>query len=106
MATRAAAKVDPLVEELPISEEPRPKRASDVKFEIEISPYVVGGRHFFRWVIIDHNAKPYIGDYVGHNDSSYESTAEAEIGATEYVDRIRYAVDLKLSAPEAYRITI
>jgi hypothetical protein len=107
MATaRKTPAVDPLVAELPEVEEPKPTKGTDVKFEIEISPYVVQGETFFRWTIIDHNAKPFIGEYSGQSEASYKSAETAEIGAALYVDRIRHTVELKLNAPDSYRITL
>lgn len=106
MATARKAAPDPLKEELPPAAEPKPDNATDVKFEIQISPYVVGGKTYFRWTILDHNHKGYVGDYSAHSDSGYEHALDAEGGAEEYVDRIRHAVDLKLNAPESYRITL
>jgi hypothetical protein len=106
MATRKPAGVDPLITELPEAEEPRPKTASDVFFDVEISPYVVSGEHFFRWTIVGHNAQDYVGSYVGQSQNSHKTAGEAEESAAEFVSRIRHTVDLKLNAPDSYRITL
>jgi hypothetical protein len=102
----AKAAVDPLIEELPPVQESKPTSADDVEFEIEISPYVVGGKTYFRWEIIGHTYSSYIGDYVGHRDSGYDEPKDAETGAAEYVARIRHAVDLKLNVPDSYRYVL
>jgi hypothetical protein len=52
-----------------------------VKFEIEISPYVVQGETFFRWTILDHNAKAFVGEYAGQTEASYKTAKDAETGA-------------------------
>jgi hypothetical protein len=107
MATpRKKAETDPLVEELPPAPEAKPTKADEVQFDVQISPYVVGGKHFFRWEILDHNHKGYVGDYSGHRESGFEDTESAESNVREYVSRVRQAVELKLSAPESYRITL
>lgn len=106
MATTRKAAVDPLVEELPPVQESKPNEASDVTFEIEISPYVVSGKTFFRWEIVTHNYKAYAGDYSGHRDSGYSSATDAEGGAHEYVERVRHAVELKLNVPDSYTIIL
>lgn len=106
MATARKPAVDPLKEELPPAPEPKPKNASEVYFDVQISPYVVGGRNYFRWEILEHNHTGYVGDYSGHRDSNFDSAEEAEKDARQYVERIRAAVDLKLNAPESYVITL
>lgn len=106
MATTRKAAVDPLVEELPPVQESKPTDALDVKFEVEISPYVVSGKTYFRWEIVSHNHVIYVGDYSGHRDSGYEHALDAEAGAEEYINRIRHAVELKLNVPDSYRITL
>lgn len=109
MATTRKAAVDPLVEELPQVQESKPNTANDVKFDVEISAYVAGGSNFFRWKIVDQNAKEYVGDYTEHvsvPDAGLRSAEQAEANAKEYIERVRQAIDLKLSAPEAYRITL
>lgn len=107
MATpRKTATVDPLVAELPPLTEAKPESAYDVKFEVEISPYVVGGRTYFRFQILEHNFKAYVGDYTGHQDAGYEFALDAEAAAGEYIDRIRHAVELKLNVPDSYTITL
>lgn len=83
--------------------------ADDVTFDVEISTYVASGKTWFRWTILDHNAKGYVGDYSGHKsypDKPLHSRDEAEASARDYVNRIREAVQLKLNAPGAYRITL
>lgn len=106
MATRKAPAVDPLIEELPPAPDAKPESADEVKFDVQISPYVVGGKHYFRWEILDHNHKGYVGDYSGHRDSNFETDQEAVSNATDYIARIRQAVELKLNAPDSYRITL
>lgn len=106
MATARKTQVDPLVEELPPAPEPRPQEASEVKFTVEISPYIVGGSTYFRWTVRDNTHKGYTGDYAGHSDSGYHSATDAEGGAEEYIERIRHAVDLKLAVPDSYTITL
>lgn len=108
MATprKTAAKPDPLTEELPPAPEPKPESAEDVYFDVQISPYVVGGKTHFRWEILEHNHTGYVGDYSGHRDSGFDTPAEAENAAAQYVARVREAVRLKLSAPDSYRITL
>lgn len=106
MATTRKAATDPLVEELPPVQESKPTTATDVAFEFEISPYVVTGKTFFRWDIIDHGFAGYIGDYRGHRESGYETTQAAEAGAAEYVARVRHAVELKLNVPDSYTVTL
>lgn len=106
MATARKAAVDPLVEELPPAPEPKPGTAAEVKFEIQITPYVVSGTTFYRWEILDHNHKGYVGDYAGHRDSGFRIPEDAEADAALYVDRVRQAVTLKLNAPDSYRITL
>lgn len=106
MATPRKPVVDPLIEELPPADEPKPESATDVNFVVEISPYVVSARTFFRWEIVENTYKSYTGDYVGHRDSGYYTTVEAEAGAADYIQRVRQAVELKLSVPDSYRITL
>src|SRR5688572_22694839 len=106
MATPRKAAVDPLKEELPPAPEPKPSKAEEVYFDVQIAPYVVSGKHYFRWTVIDHNHKGYVGDYSGHNESGFINPSEAEESAQEYVDRIRAAVELKLNAPDSYVITL
>lgn len=107
MATpRKAAAVDPLVAELPPATEPKPTTAEDVTFEIQISPYVVSGKTHFRWEILDHNHRGYVGDYSGHRDGGFETPQDAEDDAAIYVARIRHAVELKLAVPDSYTITL
>lgn len=106
MATRKPAAVDPLVQELPPAPEPKPESADDVFFDVQISPYVVGGKNYYRWTILEHNHTGYVGDYTGQGDAGFAEPEEAEANATEYVKRIRAAVNLKLNAPESYRITL
>lgn len=106
MATPRKQQVDPLVEELPPAPEPRPQEASDVKFTVEISPYVIGGSTYFRWTVRDNTHKGYSGDYAGHSDGGYDTAPAAEFGAHEYIDRIRKAVQLKLDVPNSYTITL
>lgn len=106
MATPRKPAPDPLKEELPPATDPKPDKAYDVKFEVQIVPYIISGQTLFRWVILDHNHKGYVGDYSGHQDAGYESETDAEGGAELYVDRIRHAVDLKLNAPDSYTITL
>ena len=107
MAAARKPAVDPLKEELPpVPEEPKPESAADLFFDVEISPYVVGGQHYYRWTILDHNAKAYAGDYVGHTEAQYLSSEQAEQQAAEYVNRVRAAVELKLNMPDSYRITL
>lgn len=110
MATRKAA-VDPLIEELPPEQESKPVSAADVKFDVEISSYVAGGRRYFRWTILDHNGKGYVGDYSSHSSvlpdgRTLNSSDEAEDDAREYIRRIRETIELKLNAPDAYRVTL
>jgi hypothetical protein len=105
MATPRKA-VDPLVAELPPIPEAKPESANDVKFEIEISPYVVSGKTYFRFQVLDHNFKAYAGDYTGHQDAGYYTANDAEDGAVEYIKRIRHAVELKLNVPDSYTITL
>jgi hypothetical protein len=107
MATpRKTTAVDPLVAELPPMTEAKPESAWDVKFEVEISPYVVSGKTYFRFQILDHSFKAYAGDYTGHQDAGFHSATDAEGGASEYIDRIRSAVELKLNVPDSYTITL
>lgn len=109
MVTTRKAAVDPLVEELPPEQESKPITADDVRFEIEIMPYVAAGSTYFRWILVNHNAKGFVGDYSGHMslpDARLRSTDEAENDAQDYVERIRHAVDLKLNQPDSYRITL
>lgn len=107
MATpRKAAAVDPLKEELPPAPEAKPTKASEVTFEVQIQPYVIQGKTYFRWEILDHNHKGYVGDYSGHRDSGFHDPDSAVADAEAYVTRIREAVDLKLNAPDAYVITL
>lgn len=106
MAAARKPAVDPLVEELPPTPELKPGTAADVKFEVQITPYVIGGKTNYRWEILDHSHKGYVGDYAGHRDAGFESGPDAEDNAAAYVDRIRQAVELKLNAPDAYRITL
>lgn len=106
MATARKPAVDPLVEELPPAPEQRPSAATDVSFQIQISPYVAAGKHFFRWVVLEHTHKGYVGDYAGHGESGFYSVSEAERGAREYVARVRQAVELKLNAPESIILTM
>lgn len=83
--------------------------ASDITFDVEISSYVVGGRTYFRWLILDHNGKGYVGDYAGHSSPAgidLPSADAAEDNARDYIRRIREAIELKLNAPDAYRITL
>lgn len=103
MATTRKAAVDPLIAELP---EAKPKDSLEVKFEIQISPYVVQGRTRWRWEILDHNFKGYSGDYSGHRDANFDTAVDAEADAEVYIERIRAAVQLKLDVPDAYTITL
>jgi hypothetical protein len=104
MATARKTTVDPLAEELP--DEPKPVKASEVEFEVQILPYVVTGKVYYRWTILKNNKRGWVGDYAGHNDSGYESPEAAEDAASVYVERIRVALDLKLNVPDAYTITL
>jgi len=104
MATARKPAVDPLTEELP--PEPRPSSAGDIRFEVQISPYVVSGTVFYRWAIVTNSHKDYVSDYTGHNNSGYRTADEAEDAAVEYVERIRQTVDLKLNVPDAYLISL
>lgn len=104
MATARKTTVDPLTEELP--DEPRPRHALDVQFEVQIVPYVVTGSVFYRWTILKNNKRGWVGDYSGQTESGFSTAEAAEDGASVYVERIRYALDLKLNAPDAYTITL
>ena len=104
MATARKTTVDPLAEELP--DEPKPLRASEVEFEVQIVPYVVTGTVFYRWTILKNNKRGWVGDYAGHNESGFATAEAAEDNAALYVERIRHAVDLKLNVPDAYIITL
>lgn len=109
MATTRKAVVDPLIEELPPEQESKPTTAADVSFEIEIMPYVVSGETYFRWIVVNHNAREFIGDYSGHTsvpDAGLRTASEAEANAREYVGRVRHAVELKLNVPDSYRIFV
>jgi hypothetical protein len=104
MATARKTTVDPLAEELP--DEPRPQHALDVQFEVQIVPYIVTGTVYYRWTILKNNKRGWVGDYAGHNESGYPTADDAENGAALYVERIRHAVDLKLTVPDSYTITL
>lgn len=107
MATLKKPAVDPLVEELPPEPvEPSPAKAEDIKFTVQVSPYVVNGDVFYRWQIIDHEAKAYIADYSGQGNSGLPAKEIAETDAAQYVERIRHTVDLKLNLPEAYTVVL
>lgn len=106
MATRRKAETDPLIEELPEPTEPRPESADDVKFDIDISPYVVNGAVFYRWDLVSHTHETHIGSYAGHNSPSHMTAEAAEEDARAYVSRIRHTLALKLDLPETVRITL
>lgn len=106
MATTRKAATDPLLDELPPHPDPRPDSANDIKFTVEISPYVVGGTVFYRWGIVDHTHRNHIPDYIGQGNGGHPTKAHAEKDAATFVERIRHTVNLKLTAPDAYTITL
>jgi hypothetical protein len=104
-ATRKAA-VDPLIEELSPGQESKPDSPDDVVFDVQISPYVVGGKHYFRWEILNHSYKSFAGDHSGRRDAGFYTQKEAEDDAKRHIVDIRAVVELKLNAPGSYVITI
>lgn len=97
---------DPLIDELPPAEERKPQTPEEVKFDVDVEPYVTGGKIYWRWTIVDHNAKGYVGDYSGHSNAALHCAECAADDAKEYVARIRQTLALKLSAPDVMRLTI
>lgn len=107
MATpRKAAATDPLLEELPEHPDLAPKNAGEVTFQVSIEPYIVAGEFWYRWRITDHTHQNHVGSYVEAGNAGLKSSEEAEDDAKRFVDRIRHTVELKLNAPESYKITL
>lgn len=98
--------VDPLLEELPPGFPLQPLSADLLEFTVEISPYIIGGATRWRWEIVEHNYKGYVGDHTGQREGQFHSAEECEAGVKEHIARIRQTVQQKLDAPNSYRITL
>jgi hypothetical protein len=104
--TRKAATTDPLMDELPDHPDLAPKAAADVTFDISIEPYIVSGEWWYRWNIENHSHQNHVQSYVGAGNGGLKTAEDAEADAKRFVERIRHTIQMKLSAPGAYKITL
>ena len=103
MVTKKAAEPD-----LPLNPiEPRPICADEVVFEVEVRPWVVNGEIKWSWSVVYNSFVPYVGDWTSLRAANYlDSEDEAEEDARRMIANTRHVIDVKLGAPEPYRIKL
>lgn len=73
----------------------------EIRFKVRIFPVIFQGNYYWRWTLVDHSAKPYIGDFTKIVDpDNYGSVSEAETAARRQVNNIRHVSGLKLNQPQ------
>lgn len=104
----AARKITDQNEELPLQPiEPKPVTPDDIRFKVRIYPVILQGDYYWKWVLVDHSAKPYVGDFTKIVDpDSYGTQELAEEAARRQVTNIRHVSGLKLNQPHEYVIEI
>lgn len=87
--------------------ERKPETAAEIRFKVRIFPVIFQGHYYWRWTLVDHSAKPYIGDFTKIVDpDNYGTQVGAEEAAKRQIENIRHVSGLKLNQPSEYLIEL